>query len=218
MDGHQPASGVRRWTTMVWVVVSLLLVAVLAIRFVVPHRPDTRVLPVMGTVPSFSLIDQSGESFSWQQLRGRVWLASFIYTTCPGPCPLIVQRIAEVDRRLSHDPRVTIVSFSVDPEADTPKVLAAYARNHGISAPHWRLLTGDSEQLYALIRKGFLLGVERTQDAEAARPDEGLVMHSTRLVLIDAQMQVRGYYDSDDALAMRKLAEDTSRLVNIGKP
>jgi len=172
----------------------------------------------MGTVPSFSLLDQNAQAFSSRQLEGRAWLASFIYTSCPGPCPLIVQRIAEVDRQLSHDPRFTIVSFSVDPETDTPEVLSRYADSRTIEAPHWRLLTGDAEKLYTLIRRGFLLGVERSEDAEHSEASAGAVMHSTRLVLIDAKMRVRGYYDSEEPAALLKLAQDITRIMDIGTP
>jgi len=195
----------------------ILVLAALAICLAVVGRLVTSghiaSLPIQGEVPSFELIDQTGATFASTQLEGRVWIASFIYTTCPGPCPRVVERVGALAREFAGDPRVHIVSFSVDPQADTPAVLAGYGRAHGIDPKRWSLLTGPPEVQLGIVRKGFLLSVEPTDTENGAASPDGAVIHSTRLVLVDTVSRIRGYYDSDDPLAMERLASDMRRLL-----
>src|SRR6185295_13308646 len=79
-----------------------------------------------GTVPAFQLINQDGQAFGSAQLAGKIWIADFVYTTCPGPCPMISSRMSELQKPLEKTD-VHLVSFTVDPEKDTPEVLRAYA-------------------------------------------------------------------------------------------
>jgi protein SCO1/2 len=188
---------------------AILTLALLRIAF--DHRAVE--LPVMATVPAFEFIDQNGGSFGSDDLAGRVWVATFIYSTCPGPCPRVMQKVRELDGQLTHDPRLTLVSFSVDPEVDTPEVLAEFGQGHGVDAGRWKLLTGPSDDVFDLVRKGFLLGVSRTDDDDAPPSADGPVVHSVRLVLIDGSMHVRGYYDTTDAEAMQRASRDIKRLL-----
>jgi protein SCO1/2 len=174
---------------------------------------SARILPVISAVPAFGFQDQSGSTVTNADLAGRVWIASFLYTTCPGPCPRLVERLAHVRRDFQGDPRVLLVSFSVDPEADTPEALGAYARMRGIDAAGWKLLTGPPESIYPFIRSGFLLAVERTERASEGDPDQGPVTHSTRLALVDGAGRIRGYYDSEDARALEELRADVRALL-----
>jgi protein SCO1/2 len=174
---------------------------------------SARVLPVIAAVPEFRFQDQSGSTVGNPDLAGRVWIASFLYTTCPGPCPRLVERLAQVRRDFAGDPRVLLVSFSVDPEADSPEALGAYARTRGIDAAGWKLLTGPSEAIYAFIRSGFLLAVDRSDGSGQAIVEQGPVTHSTRLALVDVRGRIRGYYDSDDAQALEELRADVRTLL-----
>jgi protein SCO1/2 len=170
-------------------------------------------LPVLATLPAFELTDQNGSPFGSQDLADHVWVATFIYSTCPGPCPRVVQKVRELDDQLTNDPRLKIVSFTVDPEVDTPEVLAEYAGSHGIQTERWKLLTGPSEEVFKLVRKGFLLGVSRSDTGDAPPSADGPVVHSVRLVLIDTAMNVRGYYDTTDPAAMARASTDIERLL-----
>jgi len=195
----------------------ILVLGVLAVGLAVVGRlavgSRTSKLPIQGEVPSFELVDQTGSPYPSTRLEGKIWVASFIYTTCPGPCPRVVERLAALERTFAGDPRVHIVSFSVDPEADTPAVLGAYGRSHAIDPKRWSLLTGPPEVQLAVVRKGFLLSVARTDLEGDAVPADGPVIHSTRLVLVDDASRIRGYYDSDDPAAMEKLTADVRRLL-----
>jgi len=171
-------------------------------------------LPVLADVPPFALMDQTGAPFGSKDLSGKVWIASFVYTTCPGPCPRVVERLAHTQSRLGNEPDLAIVSFSVDPAADTPDVLATYGKLRNIDPRRWRLLTGPVADVVKLIRQGFLLALERAEDGNAAELAlEGPVIHSTRLVLVDQRFRIRGYYETTDPGDMDRLVEDTRRLL-----
>ena len=180
-------------------------------------------LPVLGDVPRFELIDQEGSAFGSADLDGQVWVASFIYTTCPGPCPLVIRRMRALQERLAEAGTFRLVSITVDPQHDGPQVLGRYGARHGIDPRHWKLLTGSVEDVVWLIRHGFLLalgtpaemlGNEAGQEAiEELTRGQGPVVHSTRLVLVDGERRVRGYYDSDVAADMEGLGRDLGRLV-----
>ena len=196
-----------------WLVFGALLIAALGLRTLYALRADPG-LPVIGMVPDFALVAQDGKAFSHANVEGRVWIASFIYTTCPGPCPRVVQRASEVKRQLGPEPDLRFVSFSVDPQADAPEVLAAYAHSHAIDTTRWSLVTGPVEAVIGLIRNGFLLSVA---DAGEIDPDlvqgEGPIIHSTRLVLVDRKRRIRGYYETTDPDAMASLVADAHALL-----
>ncbi len=209
--GRHPGRAIRflRWS---WLVVGALFIVALLLRTtVIRHRPD---LPVIATVPEFRLVDQDGESFGSDDLRGRVWIASFIYTTCPGPCPRIVARTAEVARRMGPREDLLFVSFSVDPQADTPQVLAAYARTRAIDTRRWKFVTGKPEAVFTLVRTGFMLALASADKLdEELLLSEGPIVHSTRLVLVDRELRIRAYYDSTDPQALDRLVEDAEDLL-----
>lgn len=188
------------------------LLGVIAARAMLALRPAEE-LPVLGEVPAFTLTDQTGTSFSDRDLAGTPWIATFVYSTCPGPCPRVIEKIQAADQRLSHDPRIRLVSITVDPAADTPEVLAIYGRNRTIDPARWKLLTGDPDAVFALVRGGFKLGVERD---DTASPDVGPVIHSLMAVLVDGKRQVRGYYDTNDPDAMDRLVEGARALADAG--
>ena len=167
--------------------------------------------PVLGAVPAFTLTDQTGAEFPSRGLQDKVWIATFIYTTCPGPCPRVVERMRAVDAELGHDPRTRLVSFTVDPATDTPEILEAFGRERLIDPARWVLLTGPTEEIYTLARLGFKLGVDAATTSDL--PTSGPVVHSIHAVLVDQRSSIRGYYDTSDPEAIARLLEDTRRLL-----
>lgn len=156
----------------------------------------------LSTINDFTLTDQNGESFeSPGQLDGKVWIADFFFTTCTGPCPRMSAWMARMQEDLADIPNLRFVSFTVDPENDTPEVLAEYAHRYRAQPGRWYLLTGPQETLHDLMRNQFLLG-----DVDMSRT------HSTRFVLVDANGDVRGYYISATTEDMEQLMADTRRL------
>lgn len=143
-------------------------------------------------------------------LQGNVWLAGFIFTRCGGPCPLITHNMAGLQKKLP--PEVRLVSFTVDPDHDTPLVLKEYAARFKADPARWRFVTGKRSELYALYRDGFKLAVSLDPKA----PPSLRAAHSAKLVLVDREGRPRGYYDGEDASALEGLPRDAAFL--LGKP
>jgi protein SCO1 len=159
-----------------------------------------------GTVPAFQLTNQNGQPFGSPQLAGKIWIADFIYTTCPGPCPMISSRMSELQKPLEKTD-VHLVSFTVDPGKDTPAVLRSYAERLQAEPGRWDFLTGSKSAIYKLSHDGFKLAVSDGSDAQ------GIPVHSTRMVLVDRRGEIRGYYDAAEADAMTKLLADANHLL-----
>jgi protein SCO1 len=163
--------------------------------------PRVSSLPVFYDVPEFELVAQDGRPFNSKILRGKVWVADFIYTTCPGPCPRMTSQMREVQDAVIKMADVKLVSFTVDPARDTPEALAAYAKTHGASTEDWYFLTGPESTLQTLDRNTFKLG-----DLNSS------LQHSTRFVLVDRQSRIRGYYDTSESRAISRLISDIYAL------
>jgi protein SCO1/2 len=153
-------------------------------------------LPDLGQVPDFSLTDQHGARFGSAELRGRPYLAAFMFTRCPTVCPELTARmrglaLAAADAGLQVD----LVSFSVDGEHDTPEVLRAYAEKHGARRPEWHFLTGDSSAVAQTAEQGFKIGVTGKYVEDA--PHRGIT-HGSHLVLVDGSGKIRAYYRSSE--------------------
>ena len=144
-------------------------------------------------IAEFSLTDQDGRAVTRSDLLGRVWVASFLFTRCNTLCPQVSASLARLDHELGDKKDVLLVSFSVDPEHDTPAVLKEYAGRFGVTPGRWRLLTGDPESVYQLIRSSFMLPVQPTEGP--ARTPGNEVSHSPRLAAVDRRGRIRGYFD-----------------------
>jgi protein SCO1/2 len=170
-------------------------------------------LPVLNTVPPFELTDQYGKPFSSEQLRGKVWVANFIFTRCPSICPLFTSKMFEIQHRGRNlGEYFHLVSFTVDPEYDKPDVLLGYAKQHKASPRMWSFLTGTREALLELLVHG--LHVQMTK--EGTDDDLMSIGHGGHFVLVDAKMQIRGYYDSSSPDAVDTVLRDAGLLANRG--
>lgn len=165
-----------------------------------------RAVQSYGTVPPFQLVNQNGDAFSSDRLAGKIWIADFIFTTCPGPCPMISTRMSELQKPLEKSD-VHLVSFSVDPEKDTPEVLRGYAEKLHAQPARWDFLTGPKRAIYDLSKNGFNLAA--SDGSEVA----GVPVHSTRMILVDRHGKIRGYYDALEPDAVTKLLADTSHVL-----
>ncbi|NIP95270.1 MAG: SCO family protein, partial [Akkermansiaceae bacterium] len=139
------------------------------------------------------LTDQDGGSFGSADLHGKVWIADFIFTRCAGTCPMQSAEKAKLQEELKAHPardEIRLVTFTVDPEHDTPPVLAEYARAHRADPSHWKFLTGPRGDLWNLSANGFKMDV-----ADDAGNEKMPILHSSRFVLVDRAGRLRGYYD-----------------------
>ncbi len=152
-------------------------------------------------MPQFHLTAQSGLPFDSGALAGHIWVADFIYTTCPGPCPMMSSQMRRLQASTAGTPDVKLVSFTVDPAHDTPQVLTEYARHFLAEPARWSFLTGDPAALNSLGRDAFHLNSV-----------DGSLIHSTRFTLVDQHSRIRGYYTTDDDGFMAKLLHDVRQL------
>jgi protein SCO1/2 len=197
--------------SLVWKAILLGLPLLVATVFFFVWRSQVsqlahRQLNSLGTVPPFQLTNQNGQPFGSAELKGKIWIADFIFTSCPGPCPLISSRMAEMQRPLEKSD-VHLVSFTVDPATDTPEVLRDYAQRLHARDGRWDFLTGEMAAIYNLTRDGFKLPV-----VDGAS-ETGMPVHSTRAVLVDRRGTIRGYYDITAPDGVTKLLADTSHLL-----
>src|SRR5262249_35195246 len=142
---------------------------------------------VLGQIPPFQLTAQTGEAFDSRELDGHIWVANFVYTTCPGPCPMMSHQMSVIQQATATTPGVKLVSFTVDPAHDTPSVLADYARHFNADPGRWTFLTGDMARLNDLGLNAFKLNKV-----------DGSLDRSSRFVLVDGRRQIRGFYLSSD--------------------
>jgi protein SCO1/2 len=153
-------------------------------------------------MPDFAFRDQRNQVVEKRALLGQVWIADFIYTSCQSACPLLTSRLLTVQRRLP-DSRLKFVSFSVDPERDTPAALAHYAELWAASEPRWELLSTDAAGLKALSSS---MKLDLTASA-------GEILHTDRFFLLDAQGAVAGSFEASDDAALEQLLENAARLL-----
>ncbi|WP_190274828.1 SCO family protein [Leptothrix cholodnii] len=151
------------------------------------HDDADERLPQLGPATPFSLIDQSGQRLALAELRGKVVVLTFIFTTCTDTCPILTARLAALQAPLgaAFGPRLRFVSISVEPEVDTPEVLHAYARTHGADLRGWSFLTG---------RAGAVQAAVRGYGSYARRRGTGEIDHLTLTSLIDRRGRLRVQY------------------------
>jgi protein SCO1 len=198
----------KPWFWVIWVVGVMAVMVIGAVRRVAPKPPELR-LPL----PAFELVNQRGEPFGSKDLRGRIWVADFVFTSCPTVCPKLTKRMGELQHRTRNlGDAFHLVTFTVDPENDTPERLAAYAKAYRASPRRWSFLTGSLASIEDTVVKGFKLAMGK----EEMSPGSGLfsVFHGEKFVLVDREGMIRGYYDADDE-GMNRLLRDVGVIVNI---
>lgn len=166
-------------------------------------------LPVIAHVPEFELISENGQRFGSKDLQGRVYLANFVFSRCPTVCPKMLLDLEKIQKRIrGTGKKVAIVTFTVDPEYDNEKVLFDLARKHDANPYTWTFLTGsDKEAMFKLYRDGFKVGVEQNPK------DMFDIAHSEKIVLVDGDNRVRGFY-SFETNDVNKLMIDVGLLIN----
>lgn len=195
-----------------WVVFVLAIASwpvVWSLRTPVPTPP-----PILSTLPAFELTDQAGRTFGSKELAGRVWVASFIFTRCVTVCPNITAKMTRIQSRMRNlAPAFHLVSFSADPDYDTPARLDAYAKGYRASPRLWSFLTGPPAAVRELAVRGLKMsfGRERSDD----RDFEG-IFHDTHILLVDGSGRVRRYYDSEKESVVDDVVRDAALLVNRG--
>ncbi|PIO48938.1 MAG: hypothetical protein CMR00_02335 [[Chlorobium] sp. 445] len=179
-------------------VVTITGIAVFAIQSANFSRQE---IPVIAKVPPFTMRDQDGLPFTEKDLLGKITIFDFFFTRCPGACPIMTKQMAELYNLYAASNRIQFVSVTVDPGHDTLEVLKAYAAAHGVTDTRWKFLHGPIDSVIALSEKGFMLPAENLPSG-----------HSTKLILIDQDGQIRGYFSYNDNASISVLKTQVREL------
>jgi cytochrome oxidase Cu insertion factor (SCO1/SenC/PrrC family) len=144
-----------------------------------------------GKKPQFSLTERTGKAFDSKSLAGNVWVVTFFYTSCPGPCLRQNQALAKLQEELNGRD-IRFVSITCDPTVDTPARLREYAAQFGADPERWLFLTGQFESIQGIAQKQFLLPLDKQS-------------HSERAIVIDRHGEIRDVFDTLDADDMKRM-------------
>jgi protein SCO1/2 len=193
-----------------WIVAFLAAAGLIGLAYVnlkstrPPSLPSN--LEKISQVPAFQLTDQTGKSITLEDLKGKIWAANFIFTRCKGPCPITVLRMQDLNTKLKKvRGNVELVTFTVDPEYDTPEILKAFSEPLGADPASWKFLTGTPDAIQKIVVTGLLQPL--------AKEPDGTPAHSSRIVLVDGEGWLRGYHDGLDPEAVQKLMVDIGELL-----
>jgi cytochrome c oxidase assembly protein subunit 15 len=195
----QSSRGIR--PAVAFTVLGVVLMAVGA-QGVISQAEKSRQVQELYDLPSFAFVDQNGEPFGAEDMKGKISIVDFFFTSCRGPCPTMVLRFEEFYRKFAHSDKVRLVSFTVDPVVDSLPKLREYAAAHGVTDNRWVFVRGEMADVQKLCEDGFKVSADLPG------------LHTTKFVLVDAVGKIRGYYDYDDQAALDRLEQDVAQLVS----
>ena len=166
--------------------------------------PPVPMTPVQLKLDDFEFLERSGRRFRFDELKGEVWVASFFFSNCPGPCRLLNTQLAELQKQTADLP-VKVLSFSVDPANDTPERLQTYAAQFAADADRWLFLTGSPSEVQRLAREQFLVTAGTTGNDP--------VTHTERIVAVDAQGRMRGHFSVNTTADIQDLVRQLKQLI-----
>lgn len=194
----------------------ILIFGIYAIPKIV-NKFKTPNLITIGKVPTFKFTNQDGKLISNSFYDNKVYVVEFFFTTCPTICPKMNENMVKIQNDFYANPNFGIVSFSINPKHDTPKVLKEYAKSHGATLKNWNFLTGNQDKIYELANNGFTLFAGKNSDAE------GGFEHSGMFALIDKEGNIRSrmdefgnpiaFYEGLDPKGVKMIKEDIAILL-----
>lgn len=163
-------------------------------------------------INEFSFTNQNGETITLDDVKGKIFVAEYFFTTCQTICPIMTEEMMRVQKRFKGNDEIKILSFTVDPEVDDVEIMSAYAKKHNAVDGQWHFLTGDKKDLYRLARNSFfvLKPAEATNLGDAGSD----FIHTNNFVLVDKELRIRGYYDGTSSEEIDILMEDIELLIN----
>lgn len=153
-------------------------------------------------ISSFELVNQNNQTVTNEFYDGKIYIADFFFTTCPGICPIMKDNMIDLQKEFLDDDQVYLLSHTVTPEIDSVSVLKNYSIEKGVLDYKWNMVTGDKKQIYELARKSYLVA----EDIETS--SEYDMIHTENFVLIDPERRIRGFYDGTDKESMKQLVKD----------
>ena len=174
----------------------------LIISFFFKDSQPAKELPEIGNIPQFEFTNSDGNTLTLDNLKGKVWVADFIFTTCTMACPMMTGNMNIVHKKFKKNDNVRLVSISVYPEYDTPEVLKNYASQYDADTEKWLFLTGKEDAVKDIIRDGFKIG-----------DYEDIIFHSEKFALVDKKGIIRAYYNGMKSEDMKQLKKDIDVLL-----
>jgi protein SCO1/2 len=211
----EPAPWIKFLRKHIWLIgIVFFLTMITAIRPFLIRRPPPP--EIVGEVPAFTLTDQAGETFTREDMLAadKTYVIGFVFTRCPSTCPMISRAMLSFQEQITRsklEDEVVLLSVTVDPEYDTPEVMAAYAASIGADTSNWRFLTADEQAIEDFVVGGFKLAAGDKQEVSPGVID---IAHSTKLALVDRFGHIRGYYSTDDD-GLAELYHRTIRVIRV---
>jgi protein SCO1/2 len=159
------------------------------------------------TIPSFSFIDQQGNTITNKTIEGKIVVTNFFFTNCRGICPKMTSNMYLLQEAFKNDSTIIFLSHSVSPETDKVAVLNKYALENKVNSKRWHLLTGDKEQIYELAKKQYFAG-----DSVGYYQTGNEFLHTENFILIDKQKRIRGVYNGTLLYEIDRIKEDILTL------
>ena len=182
----------------IYIVVAVFLLAT----YFLNYTGKENELPEIGMVPEFEFVNSEQETITLNNLKGKVWVADFIFTTCTMACPMMTGNMNIIHKKYKKNDDVRLVSISVYPEYDTPEVLTKYASQYDANTSRWYFLTGQESTVKRVIKDGFKIG-----------DYEDIIFHSEKFALVDKKGMIRAYYNGMKTEDMKKLKKDINSLL-----
>jgi protein SCO1 len=172
-------------------------------------HPDNSEIKKLHTIAPFTFVNQYGNPVTNNLFKGKVYLVSFFFTTCPGICPKLTQTMKMVYNNFRKNSKVLLLSHSVTPDIDTPDRLYKYAEKNNILSQQWQLVTGERSEIYTIARKSYFI-----EEEMGLSKLTGQFLHTENLVLIDDRGHIRGIYNGTLQAEVPRITEDIKSLIN----
>ena len=167
---------------------------------------SSKQLPLIAKVGSFELTNQEGQSFGSKELHGDLWVVNFIFTRCQGSCPVLTKKYLYLQQQLKDLKQLKYVSITMDPKFDTAVILKKFGSRYQADFKRWSFLTGEQDHIIQIARNLFKIPADKNPE-----------LHSTRLVLVDRDANIRGYYEGLDDQSIQTLIDHIRLLTRLDK-
>jgi protein SCO1 len=155
----------------------------------------------------FKLINQENQSFTEKDIEGKICVADFFFTTCPGICPKLATSMTTLQTAFLNDDEILLLSHTVTPEKDSVPVLKKYAEKKNVEYKRWKLLTGKQSEIYDLGRRYYFV-----EEDLGVNSDSTVFLHTENFVLVDKNRHIRGIYNGLDPNSIENLIRDIKVL------
>lgn len=159
-------------------------------------------------IPPFKFVDQDNNTFTEKDMEGKIVVADFIFTTCPGICPKLTGQMTRLQEKFRGEQDILMLSYTVDPARDTPEALKQYGEKFDADFEQWKFLTGDSDELFDVSKNGYFMYAAPATDPDAEEEFD----HGGKLVLLDKERVIRGFYYGLDSTKVDQLMKDIEIL------